>query len=144
MPIKQCMFFRFAFARVTSVNTCLMKDITFLELVDLDRSPDNRIVSIYYPDRKEYLPCPHHIVTKIASVSRANINEALEINNMKTQRDEEYKTPILKNPSKGMEDVELKYLIHALKESTSLLKEMQDKIGNLEKQMELFRSDSKR
>ena len=96
-----------------------MKDITLLELVDLDRSPDNRIVSIYYPERKEYLPCPHHIVSKIASVSRANINEALEINNMKAQTDEDYKTPILKNPQSRMEDAELKDLISSLKESTS-------------------------
>ena len=137
------MVFRFAFARVTSVNTCLMKDITLLELVDLDRSPNNRIVSIYYPERKEYLPCPHHIVTKIASVSRANINEALEINNMKTQTDEDYKTPISKNQSRGIEDPGLKDLIISLKESTSLLKKMQEKIENLESKMELLKMDSK-
>merc|ERR1712150_24669 len=124
-------------------NTCLMKDITLLELVDLDRSPNNRIVSIYYPERKEYLPCPHHIVTKIASVSRANINEALEINNMKTQTDEDYKTPISQNQSRGIEDPGLKDLIRSLKESTSVLKKMQEKIENLESKMEFLKMDSK-
>ena len=35
------LFHRFAFSRVTSENTCLMKDITYLELVDVDPSPMN-------------------------------------------------------------------------------------------------------
>merc|ERR1712150_314386 len=104
-------------------HTCLMKDITLLELVDLDHSP-------------------HNIVTKIASVSRANINEALEINNMKTQTDEDYKTPISKNQSRGIEDPGLKDLISSLKESTTLLKKMQEKIEKLESKMEFLKMDS--
>ena len=68
-------FHRFAFSRVTSENTCLMKDITYLELVDVDPSPMNRIVNICYPKKKEFLRCPHHIITRIANVARNNISE---------------------------------------------------------------------
>ena len=137
------MILRYAYARVTSVNTCLMKDITLLELVDLDRSPNNRIVSVYYPDRKEYLPCPHHIVQKVATLARENINETLEINNMKTQINEDYapfKTNKLVNE---IGDMELQDLINSMKLSTSLLKDMQERVENLEKSIALAGNNSK-
>ena len=58
-----------------------MKDITYLELVDLDPTPMNRIVNICYPQRKECLRCPHHIITRIAKVSRNQIDQRLQVNN---------------------------------------------------------------
>ena len=120
-----------------------MKDITLLELVDLDRCSNNRIVSVYYPDRKEYLPCPHHIVQKVATLARENINETLEINNMKAQINEDYapfKTNKLVNE---IGDMELQDLINSMKLSTSLLKDMQERVENLEKSIALAGNNSK-
>ena len=120
-----------------------MKDITLLELVDLDRSPNNRIVSVYYPDRKEYLPCPHQIVQKVANLARKNINETLEINNMKAQINEDH-THFKKNKLvNGIGDMEFQELIDSMKVSTSLLKDMQERVEKLEKSIELTEYNSK-
>ena len=120
-----------------------MKDITLLELVDLDRSPNNRIVSIYYPERKEYLPCPHHIVQKVANLARENINETLEINNMKAQINEDYATLKTNKLANGIGEMELQDLINSMKVSTSLLKDMQERVEKLEKSIELAENNSK-
>ena len=120
-----------------------MKDITLLELVDLDRSPSNRIVSVYYPDRKEYLPCPHHIVQKVANLARKNINETLEINNMKAQINEDYTALKTNKSANGIGDMELQELINSMKVSTSLLKDMQERVEKLEKSIELAEDNSK-
>ena len=120
-----------------------MKDITLLELVDLDRSPNNRIVSVYYPDRKEYLPCPHQIVQKVANLARKNINETLEINNMKAQINEDHTTFKTNKLVNGIGDIELLELINSMKVSTSLLKDMQERVEKLEKSIELTENNSK-
>ena len=120
-----------------------MKDITLLELVDLDRSPNNRIVSIYYPERKEYLPCPHHIVQKVANLARENINETLEINNMKAQINEDYTAMKTNKLANGIGEMELQDLINSMKVSTSLLKDMQERVEKLEKSIKLTENNSK-
>ena len=119
-----------------------MKDITLLELVDLDRSPNNRIVSIYYPERKEYLPCPHNIVTTIGNIARENINEALEINNAKGQKYDDYKHAMVEKTFGEINDMNLKDLINSTKESTNLLKEIQERMKKLEEKIEFVQNES--
>ena len=135
-------FCRFAFSRVTSVNTCIMKDLTFLELVDLDPTPMNRIVNIYYPQRREYLQCPHHIIARIATVARSNIDKTLQINQtMKLDNDVENVGSNIKDKLNDESNKQMESLLSSNKELTKVLNEMKEKIENIEKEMEKLQSN---
>ena len=135
--MQQCgLNFRFAFSRVTRINTSIMKDLTFLELVDLDPTPMNRIVSIYYPQRREYSQCPHHIIARIANVTRNNIDKTLQINQL-TRMDNgvEYVGSNIKGKLNDERNAQMQSLLTSNKELLKVLNEMKEKIENLEKKI---------
>ena len=114
-----------------------MKDLTFLELVDLDPTPMNRIVNIYYPQRREYLQCPHHIVARIATVARSNIDETLQINQTtKLDNDVEYVGSKIKDKLNDEGNTQMQSLITSNKELLKVLNEMKEKIENIEREIE--------
>ena len=114
-----------------------MKDITFLELVDLDPTPMNRIVSIYYPLKREHLRCPHHIITRIANVARNNIDQTLQINQMtKHGNDVDSAGSYVKKNLNAKEDSEMQNLITSQKNLLKVLNELTEKIESIEGKIE--------
>ena len=69
--------FRFGFSRITSEKTAQMKELTFIKLVDLDKSCCNKIV-IEKPldDDITYIECPHHIIIGVIRVVSEFIRQA--------------------------------------------------------------------
>ena len=133
-------FFRFAFARITSENTCLLRDVTFLELVDLDPTPMNRIVNIYYPQRKEYLKCPHHIITKIVNIAKNFIDASQVGNNIEPHGDTRHLTYKNKSGSVEKEQTFMENILSSHQEMLSLLNGMREKIEKLETKIETLQS----
>ena len=72
------MFFRFGFSRVTSDKTAAMKDITYIKIVDYDRSTANKIVMEYsQPEGNgKTFECPHHIIVGVIKVVGEFIRQA--------------------------------------------------------------------
>ena len=117
-----------------------MKDFTYLELVDLDPTPLNRIVNIYYPQRKELLRCPHNIITRIANVARSHINERLQVNNTESLVDDDFISGYPSNDSKSKtndkDDTKIQFLLNSHQNLLSLLNEIKEKIEKLEEKIE--------
>ena len=132
------MLFRFAFARVTSENTRLLKDITILELVDLDPTPMNRIVNIYYPQRKEFLKCPHHIITKIVNIAKSAMDSSQLGNNIEPRGDPRYLTYNDKGKPSDKEDTNKTNSSSSHQELLDLLNGMREQIEKLEAKIETF------
>ena len=64
------MFFSFLSARLLSEKTAIFQDLIYLELVDLDNSPNNRIVfeSTFPTITHSYHYCPHNIIQNIIKI----------------------------------------------------------------------------
>ena len=76
--------FRFGFSRVTSERSAEMKDLTYIKLVDLDKSTCNKIVLEQSSENcVRAFECPHHIIVNLIKIigevirqSRANEDPA--------------------------------------------------------------------
>ena len=52
-------------------NTCSFQDVIYLDLVDLDKSPQNLLIlEKTFPDSVTTYSCPHYLVTKIANICK--------------------------------------------------------------------------
>ena len=60
--------FRCGISRVTSEKTKRVEEYTYLDIVDMDESFANKIVTRTLPDTKVFLKCPHHIVEKVIKI----------------------------------------------------------------------------
>ena len=134
------MHFRFAYARITSENTRLLKDITILDLSDLEDAPTNRIISIYHDQTKQCLKCPHHIIKKIVNIVKIAIDESQDGNNMETHGDTRYSSSGSLSKSINKEDTNTKEILRCNEELKTLLSNMQEKLEKLEEKIETFKS----
>ena len=66
--------------RVTNDKSCGFLDVTYLDLVDLDENPNNKLVQECFPDRKFTNVCPHHIVTNVARIIKTKqLNNVIQV-----------------------------------------------------------------
>ena len=61
-------------SRVTNSKTKAMEEITYLDIVDLDESVGNKLVTESGKDSKQFWKCPHHIVEKVIKIIDEQIN----------------------------------------------------------------------
>ena len=62
------MYFRCSITRVTNEKTRTVEEFTYLEIVDLDESSSNKLVTQSSTDSKTFYKCPHHIVEKVIKI----------------------------------------------------------------------------
>jgi hypothetical protein len=56
----------------------LFQDVIYLDLVDLDKSPNNVLVlERVMPEKTSYYQCPHHIVVSVANIVKSTLNQRL-------------------------------------------------------------------
>mgnify|MGYP007064267995 CR=1 FL=1 len=100
----------------------------------------NRIVNIYYPQRKEWFECPHYIITKIVNITKKSIDA-------KECRMKEEATKILTNKNKvahsGKDDYFSKSKSTLHQELLNTLADMKEKIERLEAQIQYFKPTDK-
>lgn len=53
----------------------MAKEFTYLMIVDLDKSPCNRIVTASYPDKAKCFVSPHHIVVNVIKILEQQIRQ---------------------------------------------------------------------
>lgn len=57
-------------------RTTLFQDVIYLDLVDLDKSPNNVLVlERVMPEKTSYFQCPHHIVVSVANIVKKALNQ---------------------------------------------------------------------
>ena len=59
--------------QIGSLNCC-MEEFTYLNIVDLDESRGNKLVTESGPDSRTFYSCPHHIVGKVVGIIDEQIN----------------------------------------------------------------------
>lgn len=63
-------------SRLTNEKTCTFQDVIFLDLVDLDRNPNNRIVlETSFPEKMVYYSCPHSLVSTVTKIIISEIKK---------------------------------------------------------------------
>ena len=94
-----------------------MEEFTYLEIVDLDESRANRLVTQTIPDTKSFCKCPHHIVEKVIKI----VDEQVQ----RHRKQEEPKLLQKTNDNFKMLNTRHDTLV-------TLMKEMKAKMDNLE------------
>ncbi|XP_059085780.1 transient receptor potential cation channel subfamily A member 1-like [Tigriopus californicus] len=63
---------------IVNERTMLFQDVIYLDLVDLDKSPNNVLVlERVMPEKTSYYQCPHHIVVSVANIVKSTLNQRL-------------------------------------------------------------------
>ena len=105
-------------SRVTNEKTRRLEEFTYLEIVDLDESNANRLVTKTIPDTNAFFKCPHHIVEKVIKI----VGEQVHLQ----QRQEEPKALQKANDNFKILNAQHDKIIN-------MMNEMREKIDKLEK-----------
>ena len=75
--IEIFLYLRFGFSRVTSDKSAEMKDLTYIKLVDLDKSSCNKIILEHSSENcVKAFECPHHIIVGLIKIISEVIRQA--------------------------------------------------------------------
>ena len=105
-------------ARVTNEKTKTMEEFTYLDIVDLDESCANRLVTESATGSKTLSKCPHHIVKKVVKI----VGERIVL----YRYEEEPKA--LQKPSEDLKSLSTQH-----EKIINMITELKEKIDNLEK-----------
>ena len=60
--------FRFGIRRITNQKTRNMEEFSYINIVDLDESPGNKLVTESMAGNRKFCKCPHNLVEKVITI----------------------------------------------------------------------------